>query len=169
VPLALLALLLAAAPAEPMGPTPAAPTPALIEKLGAGDRAFLSGDLRTALFAYQDAAYLDSTSAVARIRLARAYVALGHKDQAQRQLRQAAELDPGSVDAGKLLETLSGPAPDVPSPGPARPPGPAPPVRAGPPSPRSYRFSEDAGEPRGPAAPPPGGPTASEAQPASLR
>lgn len=132
-------------------PTPAAPTRALIEKLGAGDRAYLSGEYRPALFAYQDAVYLDPTSAVARIKLARAYAALGHKDQAERQLKQALELDPDNGDARKVLAELANPAPAAPPPVPvvtaiAPPPVTTPtPTPTPPPSQRVYRLTDDAG------------------------
>jgi tetratricopeptide (TPR) repeat protein len=132
--------------------SPAPPSRAFIEKLGAGDRAFLVGDYRTALFAYQDAGYLDPTSAVARVKLARAYAALGHRDQAERQARQALELDPSSDEARKLVEELANPpaaaptraasttalaAPLVVTPAPAAPP-------------RSYRITDDVGGPPSP-------------------
>jgi tetratricopeptide (TPR) repeat protein len=140
----------AAAGRVPAPPTPAAPTRALIEKLGAGDRAYLSGDHRTALFAYLDAVYLDPTSAAARIRLARAYAALGHRDQAERQLQQALELDAGNSDALKVRDELASPAAPgapvpvitstVPAPSPVAPPAP--------PAPRVYRITDDGGDPK---------------------
>jgi tetratricopeptide (TPR) repeat protein len=82
---------------------------ALVERFGAGDRAWLAGDYRTALFAYQDATYLDPTSAAARIRLARAYQALRHEDLARQQLTLALELDPENAEARRLLEGLKAP------------------------------------------------------------
>jgi Tfp pilus assembly protein PilF len=121
--------------------TPAAPSRELIEKLGAGDRAYLAGDFRTALFAYQDATYLDPTSATGRIRLARAYAALGHKDQAERQLKQALELDPGNGEAQRLFEDLARPA--VASPPVATAAIPALVAPAATSSPRIYRLTED--------------------------
>jgi tetratricopeptide (TPR) repeat protein len=131
--------------AAPAPPTPAAPTRALIEKLGAGDRAFLSGEYRPALFAYQDAVYLDPTSAVARIKLARAYAALGHKDQAELQLKQALELDPDSGDARKLLAELANPPPVAPRPAPVVTAIVPPPAPTQPPSQKVYRLTDDAG------------------------
>jgi tetratricopeptide (TPR) repeat protein len=141
----------AAAVAPPAAP-PAAPAPpsrALIEKLGAGDRAFLIGDYRTALFAYQDAGYLDPTSAVARVKLARAYAALGHRDQAERQLRQALELDPANDEARKLLEEPANPPRGAASPAAAATALVAPLVVAPAPTapPRSYRITDDVGAP----------------------
>jgi tetratricopeptide (TPR) repeat protein len=124
---------------EPVARAPAAPSRALLEKLSAGDRAFLAGDYRPALFAYQDAAYLDPTSAVARIRLARAYSALGHGEQARKQLKQALELDPGDAEARRLLQALSAPAPGAP-PASAQPATPTP---AAPEAPRVYKFTEE--------------------------
>jgi len=125
----------AAAP-TPVTPLPVPPSRALIEKLGAGDRAWLAGDYRTALFAYQDATYLDPTSAVARIKQARAYAALHHQDEAERQLRQALELDPGNVEARTLLESLRNPAA-------AAVTVPAPSATAPAIAPRSYRLTDD--------------------------
>lgn len=133
--------------AAPAPPTPAAPTRELIEKMGAGDRAFLSGEYRPALFAYQDAVYLDPTSAVARIKLARAYAALGHKHQAERQLKQALELDPDNGDARKLVAELANPPPAAPRPVPVVTsivPSPAP---TQPSSQKVYRLTDDAGGP----------------------
>jgi tetratricopeptide (TPR) repeat protein len=123
---------------EPVARAPAAPSRALMEKLSAGDRAFLAGDYRPALFAYQDAAYLDPTSAVARIRLARAYSALGHGEQAQKQLRQALELDPGDAEARRLLQGLTAPAS-----GAQQPPAQQATPPAAPEAPRVYKFTEE--------------------------
>jgi tetratricopeptide (TPR) repeat protein len=122
--------------------TPAVPSRELVEKLGSGDRAYLAGDYRTALFAYQDAAYLDPTSAVGRVRLARAYAALGHRDQAERQLKQALELDPGNGEAQKLLDDLSRPAAES-APVPAAAAIPALVAPAATSSPRVYRLTDD--------------------------
>ena len=127
--------------------SPAPPSRALIEKLGAGDRAFLVGDYRAALFAYQDAGYLDPTSAVARVKLARAYAALGHRDQAERQAKQALELDPSSDEARKLLEELASSPASAPSRAASTTVLAAPLVVAPAPAapPRSYRITDDAG------------------------
>jgi hypothetical protein len=84
---------------------PAAPVPhGLVEKLGQGDRAFLAGEYRNALFAYQDAVYLAPRSAVARVRLGRAYLALRYPGQATAQAEQALALDGENADARKLLD-----------------------------------------------------------------
>ena len=120
---------------------PVPPSRALIEKLGAGDRAWLAGDYRTALFAYQDATYLAPTNPVGRIKQARAYAALHHQEEAERQLRQALELDPGNIEALELLESLRNPAAaesTAPAPATARTPAIAP---------RIYRLTDDAAAP----------------------
>jgi tetratricopeptide (TPR) repeat protein len=116
----------------PVGPVPRPassalpPSRALIEKLGAADRAFLAGDLRGALFLYQDAVYLDPASVTARVRLARCYAALRYPPQAEAQARQALELDPSSEEARKLLEELKNPPPPrVPPAASAQPTSPA--------------------------------------------
>jgi tetratricopeptide (TPR) repeat protein len=108
----------------------APPSQALIEKLGAGDRAFLARDYRGALFLYQDAIYMAPASVPARIRLARCYAALRYPAQAEAQLTQALELDPASGEARKLLDELRAlPPPPLPvgpgvvqAPGAGRPP-----------------------------------------------
>lgn len=133
-----------ALPVAPATPLPAPPSRALIEKLGVGDRAWLSGDFRSALFAYQDAVYLEPTSAVARIRLARAYTSLKHPVEAEAQLRHALELDPGNGEASRLLEELRSPPPAVPSP--AAVVSPVAPAAAAA-SPRLYRLTDDAAPP----------------------
>lgn len=96
----------AAAPAKP-GPAPVppvVPTPALIEKLGQGDRLFLAADYRNALFAYQDAVYMQPGYAPARVKLGRAYLALRHAPQAIAQAEAALAADPDSAEARKLLD-----------------------------------------------------------------
>jgi tetratricopeptide (TPR) repeat protein len=87
----------------------AVPSQASIEKLGSADRAFLAGNLKGALFLYQDAVYMDPTSVAARVRLARCYAALRYPAQAELQLRQALELDPSSAEARQVLEELRHP------------------------------------------------------------
>lgn len=109
---ALAAPHLGAEPAAAPGgePPPSAATPAvahgaaLAEKLAAGDRALSGGDTRGALFAYLDASYLDPSSAVARVKLGRAYLALRYPARAQAQAEQALSLDPSSAEATRLLE-----------------------------------------------------------------
>jgi len=140
-----------------MVPPPAAPSRAFIEKLGAGDRAYLSGDYRSALFAYQDAVYLDSTSAAARVRLARAYLGLRHPDQAERQLRQVLELDPSSGEARRLLEELANPPSPTAAAVPAAAIAAAPrPAQQAPPTPMVFRLTDDAGTQPVPATAPAG-------------
>jgi tetratricopeptide (TPR) repeat protein len=137
----------------------AAPTQALVEKLGAGDRSFLAGDHRSALFLYQDAAYLDPTSVAARIRLARCYAALRYPAQAEGQLKQALEIDPGNAEARKLLEELRTQAsrPGL-RPSGAAGPGTAAATPAAPP--RIYRLTPDGSGPAAGEAAPPAGVTA---------
>ncbi len=153
----------AAAPASPAGaaptarpPTPAAPVQAVIDKLGQGDRAFLAGDYRSALFAYQDAVYMAPQNGAARVKLGRAYLALRYPLQALAQAEQALALDPASEDARRLAEEARNP--------PARPAAPPPaatvqvaPAAARPAAsdapavsatqPRMYRFVPDADMP----------------------
>jgi tetratricopeptide (TPR) repeat protein len=80
------------------------PNPAALAKLAQGDRAFLAGDRRGALFAYQDAVYLEPASTDARVKLGRAYLALRHPEQAQAQAEQVLAVDPGHAEARRLLE-----------------------------------------------------------------
>ena len=100
----------AAAPG-PVAPAPA-PTPATAgsaavqEKLALGDKALAAGDGRGALFAYQDAVYLDARNTTARVRLARAYASLRYPDLAIEQLELALAADPGSADARRALEEV---------------------------------------------------------------
>ena len=86
---------------------------------------------------------------MARVKLARAYAALGHRDQAERQLRQALELDPGNDEARKLLEELAKPAAGAPSPAAAATAVVAPLVVAPAPAapPPVFRLTDDAGAP----------------------
>jgi tetratricopeptide (TPR) repeat protein len=136
-----------------------APSQALIEKLGAGDRAYLAGDYRGALFLYQDAAYLDPGSSSARIRLARAYASLRYPDKAEAQLQQVLAQEPGHAEAGKLLQDLRtapaqpGPAGGVPVPAGGVPP--AAPAGAGAAGARVYKFTPEAGPSPAPAPPAP--------------
>lgn len=151
----------APAPAPTMAPAPVParpaepPSQALIEKLGAGDRAFLAGDHRAALFLYQDATYLAPTAAAPRIRLARAYAALRYPSQAEGQLLQVLDLDPTNAEAKALLEELKNPpahpAPAPPA-APARPGGEG---AAGATGARVYKLTPEAQAPAVAAAPPP--------------
>jgi tetratricopeptide (TPR) repeat protein len=152
----------------------AAPSAAVLAKLDQGDRALAAGDARGALFAYQDAVYLQPGSAAARVRLGRAYLALRYPAQAQAQAEQVLARDPASADARRLLDDcrnppahatspatvgaiavpVSAPATPaitvaVPSAAPPRVPEPAPPA-AGHAAPRVYRLPDaepDAEEP----------------------
>ncbi|WP_242354675.1 MULTISPECIES: hypothetical protein [unclassified Anaeromyxobacter] len=83
---------------------PVAPTAAVAERLAQGDRAFGAGDVRGALFAYQDAVYLQPGYAFARVKLGRAYLALRYPAQAIAQGELALASDPASDDARRLLE-----------------------------------------------------------------
>jgi tetratricopeptide (TPR) repeat protein len=84
--------------------TPAAPLQAVVDKVGQGDRLSLAGDHRGALFAYQDAVYMQPTYAPARVRLGRAYLALRYPEQAIAQAEAALAEDPDSAEARKLLD-----------------------------------------------------------------
>jgi tetratricopeptide (TPR) repeat protein len=86
-------------------PAPAAaPSPQVVEKMGQGDRLYLGGDYRGALFAYQDAVYLQPRYAPARVRLGRAYLAMRYPAQAIAQAEAAVAEDPENAEARKLLE-----------------------------------------------------------------
>jgi hypothetical protein len=94
------------APAEAAPPVPASlvvPPQALVEKLGYGDRLFLAGDRRSALFAYLDAVYMESRYAPARVKLGRAYLALRYPALAVAQAEAALAVDPENADAARLL------------------------------------------------------------------
>jgi tetratricopeptide (TPR) repeat protein len=126
-----------AAPAAPAAPTAPArpaviPTQALLDKLGQGDRAFLASDHRGALFAYQDAAYLEPGYAPAHVKLGRAYLALRYPALALAQAEQALAIDPTSADALRLAEDAKNPVARAAPPAPARtaePPAAAPAAR----------------------------------------
>jgi tetratricopeptide (TPR) repeat protein len=96
----------AVAPAAPVPVrTPApAPSQAVVEKLGHGDRLFLAGEYRNALFAYQDAVYAAPRHPPARVRLGRAYLVLRYPAQAIVQAEAALAEEPDAVDAKTLLE-----------------------------------------------------------------
>lgn len=127
-------------PREPPAPTaPRAavvPSQAVVEKLGKGDRLALAGDHRNALFAYQDAVYMQPGYAAARVRLGRAYLALRYPAQAIAQAEAALAVDPESDEARRLLEEASAaparpivPLPDARDPASAASPPGLPPVR----------------------------------------
>jgi tetratricopeptide (TPR) repeat protein len=94
----------AAPPVEPPARPPVVPTQALVERIGKGDRLFLSGEHRNALFAYQDAVYMQPGYAPAHVRLGRAYLALRYPAQAIAQAEAALAADPASAEARELLE-----------------------------------------------------------------
>lgn len=129
-----LALLLAAlAPprASAVEPAPLEGVPRLTvaDVVERGDRAFAGGDLRAALFAYQDAVKIDPGSADVHVKLARAYLALRDTAQARAQAEQALALDAGNADARRLLDDASaGGVPAHPDPALSHPGGEAPPA-----------------------------------------
>jgi Tfp pilus assembly protein PilF len=88
-----------AAPAEQT-----APSQQVVEKMGQGDRLYLGGDYRGALFAYQDAVYLQPRYAPARVRLGRAYLAMRYPAQAIAQAEAALAEDPDNAEGRKLLD-----------------------------------------------------------------
>jgi tetratricopeptide (TPR) repeat protein len=156
-----LALLLAASQAagapepKPAGASPgaAAPlSPAVIEKMGQGDRAFLERDYRNALFAYMDAAYLAPGSAVPQVKLGRAYLALRYPARAIEQAEKALAMDPDNAEAKKLIEEARS------APGSTSPPAAQAAAKpAATPGPRVFRFVPEVELPPPPAAaaPPP--------------
>ena len=181
LPLALLvAAVQAAGSEEPKPPAPparvgspgsaparGAPLPqAVIEQMGQGDRAFLERDYRTALFAYLDAAYAAPSSAVPRVKLGRAYLAMRYPDRALDEAEQALALDPDNADAKKLLEEARAAMGSAP-PATAPPVAPGKPAASAPTS-RVYRFVPDATAPASGngAVPAAGGAQASSARPA---
>jgi tetratricopeptide (TPR) repeat protein len=102
----------AATPAATPAPLPVAvrpPSPAFLDKLSYADRLFVAGDFRNALFAYQDAVYLDPSDARARVRLGRAYAAMRYPAQAHAQYEKALELDPAFGEARRAMEELRTP------------------------------------------------------------
>ena len=105
------------------------PTAAVVEKLAQGDRAFAAGDLRGALFAYQDAVFLQPGYAFARVKLGRAYLALRYPAQAIAQAELALSADPGSEDARRLSEDARAQS-AAPAAAPASAPAVAPPAAA---------------------------------------
>jgi len=152
-PLALLLLLLApglglglaqATPAQSASSLPQA----TVDKMAEGDRLYLAGDYRNALFAYQDATYLSPRHAPARVRLGRAYLALRYPEKAIEQAEQAIADDPEAPDARKLLDearqaaATGGGGVAAPLPGAAA--GPAP-VRPGP---KAYKLTPAPEEPK---------------------
>ncbi len=88
-------------------------SPAFLDKLALGDKAYAAGDVRGALFAYQDAVYLDARSAAARVKLGRAYLAMRYPALATEQLEQALAVDPENEEGRRALEEARGAPPGV--------------------------------------------------------
>jgi Tfp pilus assembly protein PilF len=120
---------------------------AAFDKLGEGDRYYLAGDYRNALFSYQDATYIAPRHAPARVRLGRAYLALRYPDKAIDQAELAIAEDPEAPDARKLLEEARAQAESgggaIASPLPAAAATPAP-TRAGP---KTYKLTPEEAKP----------------------
>jgi hypothetical protein len=91
----------------------------VVEKLGLGDRAFLAGDYRKALFAYQDAVYMAPQHAPARVAGTRIPGAR-YPAQAIVQAEQAPAAEPAS-EARRLLQDAQSSARLRPRPCPQRP------------------------------------------------
>jgi len=147
-----------AAPVEtPAGVAAVAPTTAVLEKLASGDRAFAAGDLRSALFAYQDAVYAQPGYAAARVRLGRAYLAMRYPDFALAQADAVLRADPANPEALALLDEARRMPPRAVAPGAA-------PTAAAPaeprPAPRAFKLTP---EPAAPAAAPATAPAAAPA------
>lgn len=133
-----------APPDAPPGGAWAAPLPAaVIEKISQGDRAFLERDFRNALFAYMDAAYLAPTSAVPRVKVGRAYLAMRYPARAIEQAEKALAMDPENAEARKLIEE----ARSAPGAAEAAVSAPAAKPSAAAPAPRVYRFVPEADAP----------------------
>lgn len=90
--------------ASPAGGPRSGRQAAALQKLRLGDRLLAEGDLRLALFAYQDAVNQDPRSAEARLKLGRVYLRLDHLDEAAEQFSVAAALDPGDAQVRLALE-----------------------------------------------------------------
>jgi len=150
----------------PARPSAAPPSAAVLEKLAQGDQASAAGDLRAALFAYQDAVYAQPGHAPARMKLGRTYLAMRYPAFAVAQAELVLVASPGHPEALQLIEEarrtpgreIAGAAPaarpaprmfKLPAPDPAAPPaaaapspaaGPAaPPASVGPTAAQRYR------------------------------
>jgi tetratricopeptide (TPR) repeat protein len=163
-----------AAPAAPPRPAqePATPpSPALLDKLALGEKLQNAGDYRGALFAFQDAVYLEPRNAIARVKLGRAYWALRYVGQADEQWQQATQLAPNDPSIARMIEEArkaprpalasepsSSPPASPPSSGPSSPaptPAPTPAPVEGTGGPRVYRLApETQGGPSSPSSPP---------------
>jgi tetratricopeptide (TPR) repeat protein len=151
---------------EPAAP----PSPALLDKLALGDRLQTAGDYRGALFAFQDAVYLDPRHAVARVKLGRAYWILRYVGQADEQWQQASALAPNDPSIAHMIEEARKAPRPVPAgsepPGAGQPASPSVPGGAGQGTgaaaaggPRIYKFVPDSGAEPSPVVPPQGGST----------
>jgi tetratricopeptide (TPR) repeat protein len=69
----------------------------------AGDKAYAAGDLRTALFAYQDATREDPSSAMIFVKLADTYARMGHDVEAIEFFSRALRLDTKNLTAAQGL------------------------------------------------------------------
>jgi tetratricopeptide (TPR) repeat protein len=144
-------------PAAPSGGPAVAPAPttgavsadaalprAAVEKLGAGDRAFLDRDYRSALFAYMDAAYLAPASAAPRAKLARVYLALRYPERAIDQAEKALAVDPANGEARKVLDEARSGGAQAAAPRAAPSGSPAAAPRGGaPPAPRVFPYAPE--------------------------
>ena len=138
----LVLLLSTAAPGEAPSPASASavPTQALVDKLGQGDRLYLAGDYRNALFAYQDAVYMQPRYAPAHLRLGRCYMAMRYPVQAISQAESALAEEPENTEARKLLAEAKDAAAKLPPP----PPGTAAASEsAAKPAPRVYKLTPE--------------------------
>jgi tetratricopeptide (TPR) repeat protein len=158
-PLAPLLLLLApglglaqATSPQPVQAAPSSLTQAAVDKMAEGDRLYLAGDYRNALFAYQDAAYLSPRHAPARVRLGRAYLALRYPDKAVEQAELALADDPEAPDARKLLDEARQAVATGGVPGAAAPPAATVSPTPARPGPKAYKLTPTASLPAAPAA-----------------
>jgi tetratricopeptide (TPR) repeat protein len=105
---------------RPVAEPPAPPTAALLDKLALGDKLQAAGDYRGALFAYQDAVYLEPRNAVARVKLGRSYWILRYVGQADEQWQQATQLAPNDPSIAFMIEEArKAPRPAMAAPEPA--------------------------------------------------
>jgi tetratricopeptide (TPR) repeat protein len=148
--LLLLAPGLGLAQATPAQPATTSLPQATVDKMAEGDRLYLAGDYRSALFAYQDATYLSPRHAPARVRLGRAYLALRYPEKAVEQAEQAIADDPEAPDARKLLDearqaAATGGGPGVAAPLPGASSAGSAPARPGP---KAYKLTPAPEEPK---------------------
>jgi len=72
----------------------------------AGDRASAAKDLRTALFAYQDAVREDPTSPIVLLRLGETYARMGHDAEALEYFSRVLKIDPKSSAAAEGIAAV---------------------------------------------------------------